>query len=214
MDSTENIQKLTDSQLYTLCKKYGTNTRLWMRKFAGLLPEVYQRKLYKRRGYVSIHEFAAKLACMNNDTVNRILRLSEKLTDKPELKNLLETGSQGWSKLETVAYIATPETDLAWAQRTEALTQCALEAYVQAVRRVGIGNRLESIVDGNFQSEKTTVSLPLTKETECELRLYKQKLEKEKRQALSWDEVMHELLQGARGVGAQMQDGTIHSYIV
>lgn len=144
MITQPSIHSLTDSQLYNLCKKYGMNARLWMRKFAGLLPEVFRRKLYKRKGYVSIHEFASKLAGMSYKNVNRILRLSEKLEDKPELKNLFEAGSQGWSKIETVAYIATPETDRQWAKKVESLTQQGLTAYVQETRKIrngGINNR-------------------------------------------------------------------------
>jgi hypothetical protein len=69
-------EKLTDSELYKKCQEYGLNAKQWLRKFAGLLPEVLRRRLHKRRGYTSIHEFAAKLAGMSEGTVNRILRLA------------------------------------------------------------------------------------------------------------------------------------------
>lgn len=89
----ENLTTLSDSELYKRAKEYGGNARTWMRKFAGLLAEVYRRKLHKRRGYGSIHEFAAKLAGMNEMTTDRILRLAEKLEDKPILLEKFESGS-------------------------------------------------------------------------------------------------------------------------
>ena len=126
--------KLSDKDLYALCKEYGRKARFWRRKFAGLLPEVERRGLYRRRGCGSIYEFAAKLAGMSKESVDKILRLSKKLEDKPFLLEQLETGAQSWSKLEKVAYIATSQTDGAWAERIENMPQPAVEAFVQNFR--------------------------------------------------------------------------------
>lgn len=127
-------QKLSDKELYQRCKLYDLNARLWLRQFATLLPEVYARRLYKRHNCGSIHEFAYKLAGMNLKTVNKILYLHEKLKDKPALLELFESGAEGWSKLEVVAFIATPETDELWAEKTKHLSQQALIVYVQNFR--------------------------------------------------------------------------------
>src|SRR3989344_9360842 len=129
-----NFQKLSDKELYALCKEYGVKARIWRRRFAGLLPEVLTRRLYKKRGYTSIHEFAGKLAGMSKESVDKVLRLSKKLEDKPFLKEQFETGAQSWSKLEKVAYIATSQTDGAWAERIEHMPQPAVEAFVQNFR--------------------------------------------------------------------------------
>ena len=56
---------ISDQQLYELCQKYGERARTWRQKFAGLLPEVYRRRLYEKKGFGSIFEFAAKLAGMS-----------------------------------------------------------------------------------------------------------------------------------------------------
>ena len=112
-----NLKTLSDVQLYTLCKQYGSNALIWKRKFAGLLPEVKKRELYAHKGYASIYEFAAKLAGMSHESVDKILRLSQRLHDKPVLLKQLESGAQGWSKIEKVSFIATPKTEQFWAKK-------------------------------------------------------------------------------------------------
>ena len=71
---------------------------------------------------------------MSKESVDKVLRLFKRLEDKPYLLEQLETGSQSWSKLEKVAYIATSETDGDWAERMETLSQPAVEAFVQNYR--------------------------------------------------------------------------------
>lgn len=196
----------SDSKLYQKCKEYGGNARLWMRKFAGLLPEVQRRHLYKRRGSISIHEFASKLAGMSHETVDKILHLSERLKDKHALKAQLESGSAGWSKIEAVAYIATPETDKMWAEKVTTLSYDALIAYVKE-ERVAKNNRLDFTGPGELKNNEELLqvassqsipwahlSFPVSPEVEQKLRLFKQKLEKEEKQAVSWNEVFEKMI--------------------
>jgi len=57
---------------------------MWSRKFAALLPEVDKRQLFRKHGFYSIFEFAAKLAGMGRKTVE----------DRPLLKAQIE--QFGW----------------------------------------------------------------------------------------------------------------------
>lgn len=187
--------QLTDSQLYKLAQEYGLKAKQWLRKFEGLLPEIYKRKLYKRRGFASIHEFSAKLAGMSCEKVDKILRLSNNLENKPALKALLESGAASYSKIEKVAYIATAETEKAWAEKVLTVPQPALELCVRAERE----NRSEVTPQSNFQSAKSadkfsTILFKISHELEYELRLLKQKLEKERSEALGFAEVLQELV--------------------
>lgn len=176
---------MSDKELYNLCKMYGKNAREWMRKFAGLLPEVYKRKLYRRRGFASIHEFAAKLAGMSNASVDRVLRLSKKLEDKPTLRAKLQEGSCGWSKLEAVAYVATPEDEKEWAKKVEEMPRLALEEFVR-------NNREEVTPGGNSQPEKwNRLSFPVSPEVEFKLRQLRQG------ETMSFNEVLEKLLNEA-----------------
>ena len=190
-----------------------------MRKFVGLLPEVFKRELFKRRGYASIHEFAAKLAGMNFAMVDKILNLAQKIEDKPRLRAQFEDGTQGWSKIEAVAYIATPETDAFWAKKVEDMPKRALEIYVQEKRKIdspnftpggellpgksaGTGAVDENFPAANFGQNSawtgwqntSTLFFRVSKDLEHQLRLFKQKLEHERKQTLGWAEVVEELL--------------------
>lgn len=125
---------LTNKELYRLCQLYGGNAKNWLRKFAGLLPEVFKRSLHLQHGCGSISEFAKKLSGMNERTTDKILNLHKRLANKPHLLALLESGEQGWSKLEKVAFIATNETEKDLAEKVKMLPKNALEFYVQSQR--------------------------------------------------------------------------------
>ena len=141
------FKRLSDKDLYALCKEYGQKARFWRRRFAGLLPEVERRGLYRRRGCGSIYEFAAKLAGMSKESVDKVLQISRKLENKPQLKELLESGAQSWSKLEKVAYVATVQTDGEWAERLGTMSQASVEAFVQ-------NSRLKTPLERGIQPEK------------------------------------------------------------
>jgi len=123
---------LSDEALFELCQKYGKNAKIWMRKFACLLPEVFKRQLYRRKRFASIHEFAACLAGMNYAATDQVLSLFRVLEDKPILRGLVE--EYGWSKVRVVASISTPETDEFWAGKVKILSKGALETYVRGLR--------------------------------------------------------------------------------
>jgi len=215
------ISDLSDEQLYKKCVEYGMNAKEWIRKFVAMLPEVEKRYLYKKKGFVSMYDFAKKLAGMSEFTVDRILRLAKKIADKPVLLRQFESGKQSWSKIETVAYIATKETDEDLAKKVSVLPQGALMAYVSQKRREGastadgnsgnindIGQGLfdlknmlddENNVPINFRDvrkeERYKVFLfHASIDVQFKLRLFKQRLEKERKQSFSWNEVFEILL--------------------
>ncbi|MFA5855478.1 MAG: HNH endonuclease signature motif containing protein [Candidatus Gracilibacteria bacterium] len=199
----KDLQLLSDSELYQLCQEYGSQARIWKRKFAGLLPEVLRRELYRRRGCGSIYEFAFKIGAMSSTSVDRIIKLDAQLEDKPTLKAQLLSGSQGWSKLEKVAYIATPDTEKEWAERVEKMSQVALSAYVQEYRKILFTetvNVSETTASGLSENKTKTVqvwgqmSFPVSPEVEKRLRLTKYQLEKEKKSALTFSEVLGSIL--------------------
>lgn len=206
-----DIQELSDKDLYTRCKEYGLNARVWRRRFAGLLPEVLRRELHRRRGYASVYEFAFKLAGMSNASVDKILHLAEKLEDKPVLREQLVSGEQGWSKIEKVAYIATPETDKEWAERVEKMSAYSLGALVEIERADFTKNENGAqFTDVGEQGHKFrpeqwgSMSFPVSPEIEKELRMMKYQLEKEQGLTLTYNEVMQVLLKGGGVQEAQV----------
>jgi len=129
---------MNDEKLYGLCKKYGENALYFRRKFIGLLPEVNKRKLYEKKKFESIFEFAAKLCGVSEEQVRRVLNLEKKFEDMPVLKEMLVNGEVSASKLARVASIATPQNEGVLAMQVIVLPQKALEVLVRDERMAGV----------------------------------------------------------------------------
>lgn len=125
------MKKLTDQELYRKAKYYGKNALLWRRKFIGLLPEISKRKLYERKGFSSIFEFAFKLAGLSEQQVRTALNLEERFTNLPILKSLLEKGEVSVNKLVRIQSIATSKNESELAEAVSVLPQSAIEALVR-----------------------------------------------------------------------------------
>jgi hypothetical protein len=194
---------MTDKQLYNLCQQYGREARKWKNKFIALLPEVYKRRLYRKKGFCSIHEFAAKIAGVSKNVVDQTLRVFEKTKDLPELQSKIE--KHGIHKVRVVSNIANKETDKFWADNVEELSKGALELKVQKIRNSdpGIGtpkcenpdqqaqiDLFEQSRDTPNMSTRQRFGMDLDLETIIQFRLVKQKFEKERGEALCWDDVI------------------------
>jgi hypothetical protein len=123
--------EITDEKLFQLCRHYGEISLKYRWKFAGLLPEVYKRRLFEKKGFSSIFEFAAKLAGMSEEQVRLVLNLEKRFEDKPVLKTLLVNGEVSVNKLARVASIATIENQEFLAGQAKLLPQAALETLVR-----------------------------------------------------------------------------------
>lgn len=134
--------KITDEKLYQLCKIYGERARFWRQKFIGLLPEVFKRELYKKHGFLSIFEFAAKLAGVSEEQVSRTLNLERKLQDKPELHKALVNGEVSINKLRRIVPIATQENEQFLLEQIKILPQKAIETFVKD-EKVGRAPKLD-----------------------------------------------------------------------
>ncbi|MCX6734733.1 MAG: hypothetical protein NTZ25_02360 [Candidatus Peregrinibacteria bacterium] len=203
------LAELPDEELYKRCRECGMNARVWSRKFAALLPEVAKRGLHRRKGFTSLGEFAAKMAGMSEYAVDRILQLHAKIKDKPLLLKLFESGEEGWAKIDRVTYVATIETDKFWADKLKLLSKSALETYVQNYRLTfAPGRKQESknlfgqaadtglAAEGDgFQFEPPVrFSFPASRDLEFDLRVAKQKMEKETKQNLTWNETFQMII--------------------
>jgi hypothetical protein len=136
--------KITDEKLLELCEKYGASALLWRRKFTGLLPEVSRRRLYERKGFSSIFEFAFKLCGLSADQVSLALNLEKRFEKMPVLKKMLEDGEVSINKLTRIASIATVENQEELAEKVKILPKSALEVFV----------RDEKFAMGNFSNDK------------------------------------------------------------
>jgi hypothetical protein len=125
------LESKNDDKLFVLCKRYSKFIRYGRQKFIGLLPEVFKSRMYQRKGFVSIYEFAAKLAYMSRDQVDLVLNLNRRFEDKPVLQLLLLNGEASLNKLARVASIATKENQEILAEQVKLLPQKALETLVR-----------------------------------------------------------------------------------
>ncbi len=128
------MKNITDSELYELCKKFGKRALEARRKFSGLLPEVFKRRLYEKKGFSSIYEFAAKLAGMSHDQVDLVLRLERKFEDKPILQKALTEGEISANKLIRIASIATVKNQEEIFEKAKILSKRAIEVFVRDVK--------------------------------------------------------------------------------
>ncbi|MBI2638241.1 hypothetical protein HYW83_01485 [Candidatus Peregrinibacteria bacterium] len=143
----DQFLKISDGELYSRCKHYGEISLKYRWKFAGLLPEVYRRRLYKKKGYESIFEFAAKLAGMSERQVYVVLNLGKKFETKPILKNMLEHGEVSINKLARIASVVTTDNEAFWATQAKLLPKTALETLV----------RDEKFLPGHHANSKLTM---------------------------------------------------------
>lgn len=166
---------------------YGRNAREWMRKCELLLPEVERLKIWKKKRFSSIYEYAAKLAGMTKVRVDDSLRIYEKIKDMPLLMKVAER--KGLQSVRPVALIATSETEDFWAEKAAGMSKIALQTYAHDFR-------LESRSRTDLQPVKLTMDL------EPELAM---KLEKLKGLG-TWSELMKNLLTGSQKVEVAMPE--------
>ncbi len=171
---------MTDKELYKLCCECGAKARKWTKKFAELLPKVYKRKLWKKHGFYSVEHFAAELAGMNHETTKKILGLHRRLEDKPKLK--AEIVNEGWAKVRVAAAI--PVSEEKQVQLVKSLSKRALQQYAKTAKQEGAGSL----------SEPVRLSFTVKPEVELRLRKFRQKLEKERKEAIGLGEALEELL--------------------
>ncbi|MBI4127372.1 hypothetical protein HY463_01560, partial [Candidatus Peregrinibacteria bacterium] len=129
---------MDDTKLLAAAILYGKNALEWRRKFVGLLPEINRRRLYERKGCVSIFEFAAKFGGLSHDQVKLALNLEERFESLPVLHGLLVNGEVSVNKLARVVSIAKPENEESLAEAVQLLSKSAVETFVRDEKRNGL----------------------------------------------------------------------------
>src|SRR3989338_6223998 len=161
MPVMQNLNKacggLSDSELRALCVKYGGRALKWRRKFMGLLPEVYRRKLYCEEKYsYSIFVFSKKLGGLSEEQTRRVLNLEKKFTIMPVLRDMLIESEVSVNKLARVASVATPENQEFWARQARVLPKSALETLIRDNKIVACE---KSVPGHGLASEKAAMGI-------------------------------------------------------
>ena len=98
-----------------------------------LLPEIERHRIWERKKFGSIYEYAAKLAGMSRNTVDDALRILKKIADKPALKEIV--AMKGINAVRPVAAVASQETAAFWAEKAAVMSKHTLEVYVKELGR-------------------------------------------------------------------------------
>lgn len=125
----KNNHKTDSKILHQKFTEYGANAKEWTRKCVLLLPEINRQRIWEKKGFSSIYEYAAKLAGMNREKVNESLRILRKIADKPALKKIVEI--KGINAVKPIVTIASVENQNFWAEKAMQLTKNELETYVR-----------------------------------------------------------------------------------
>jgi hypothetical protein len=95
------------------------------------LQEVDERELYRGFGHASTVDYARERLGFEDRKTWTLLQLARRLKVLPELKKAFGDGKIPWTKAREATKAATPETDKAWVEKCETLSNRQLEQEVK-----------------------------------------------------------------------------------
>ncbi len=145
--------------LHKTFKQFGALALTYRQKCIGMLPEINRLRVYEKKGYGSIYEYAAKLAGISREQVQRVLQLDHKFEDKPALKNMLIKGEISVNKLARIASVATVENQNLWADQIKNLSQKTVETLVKDYKNGANPNTEPENQNGLFEANYEDISV-------------------------------------------------------
>ena len=140
-------------ELHVQFSECGKNAKEWARRCMLLLPDIDRYKVWRKKGFGSLYEYAAKIAGLSRNQVDESLRILRKIEDKPVLQEIAR--DKGIWAVKPVATVATKDTEQEWADRVNSMSRHEIEVFVKGVRT-------ESIRPGaEIQPEKVSVTMSL-----------------------------------------------------
>ncbi len=124
-------QKTTINTLHTQFKTYGRNAREWMRKCIMMLPAIDRERVWERKKFRSIHEYAGRLAGMSHDTVNDALRILRVAEHMPDIMKVIE--ERGINAVKPIVTLLTINNQKFWADKIRTMSQHTLQMYRQGL---------------------------------------------------------------------------------
>ena len=79
-----------EKELHEKFQEYGKNAREWMRKSILMLVEIDDARIWEKKKFSCIQEYAGKIAGMGRDTVNDGLRILRKTANMPHIRAVIE----------------------------------------------------------------------------------------------------------------------------
>ncbi|MCO5168253.1 MAG: hypothetical protein M9894_18080 [Planctomycetes bacterium] len=117
-----------DAQLAEVVRRERTATR----ERAYLLAHVERRELHRALGFSSVGQYAVARGYVESHGAARdLVGLVKRLEALPRLRAAFQQGEVEWTKLKTVARVATAEDEADWLERARAHPNRVLEALVR-----------------------------------------------------------------------------------
>ena len=108
MEKTQDLETpIIKKNLHDEFVRLGRERNQITYKLLALLPEINRLKVYEKKGFGNIYEYAARIAGLSPGVVGKALKIEEKLKDLPHLREKVET--QGINKVGIVVGLATKE---------------------------------------------------------------------------------------------------------
>ncbi len=101
---------------------------------AMLLVQMYQGRLFRQLGYISIHAYAHEVLDLPIRQSRSLLQLGRSLPELPSLDTAFAAGELGWTKARELLRVVTPDTEADWVACATACTSRQLEALVSRAR--------------------------------------------------------------------------------
>ena len=119
-------------ELHVQFSECGKNAKEWARRCMLLLPDIDRYKVWRKKGFGSLYEYAAKIAGLSRNQVDESLRILKKIEGMPALQKVVS--SKGLWAVKPVATVATKETEKEWADRVESMSRREVEVFVKGMR--------------------------------------------------------------------------------
>ncbi len=89
---------------------------------AMLLVQMYQGRLFRQLGYISIHAYAHQVLDLPIRQSRSLLQLGRSLPELPSLDAAFAAGELGWTKARELLRVVTPDTEADWVACATACT--------------------------------------------------------------------------------------------
>ena len=101
------------------------------RNIAYWLLEIDRRKLYEKRGFSSVGDYAFELAGIKPRKARYLVLIARRLEKLPRIREAFDSGTLSWTKTREIVGVATPDTELDWLLKAKALSNRDLEKAVR-----------------------------------------------------------------------------------
>jgi len=128
--TAEPASETTPARLDREITGLGRATRRILARVAALLLVFKRERHFAALGFGSLADYAGARLEFSARKTRELVELAERTEGLPGLRTAFETGSLHWTKLRTIARVATPEDEQAWLERARRLSSRALELAV------------------------------------------------------------------------------------